>query len=442
MDSRTRIIIGGVIGALLLVGLLAYLLVRNLQFGNTNQEVTLQMWGVFDESQYFESAIADYQKDHPNIHVIYRAFNFNEYESQLLNSFAAGTGPDIFFMHNTWLPKEKDKIAPMPTTIPGQKETQIQFKEYQTQFVDVATSDLTLNGQIYAMPLYIDTLALYYNKDLLNSAGITAPPRTYEELNADVQALTTLDSAGNILHSGIALGTAQNINRSTDVLGMLMLQSGVKMTNSDNTEAIFSRNVDGKNVSEVALQYYTDFANPAKQVYTWNSQQHYSIDAFVNGETAMMFNYSHQVPTIRAKSARFNFGIAPVPQISGSATAVTYANYWAPTVSKQSKSVVEAWRFLTYLSSARGATFYLNASKRPAARRDLVELEKNDLDLGVFALQSLTARSWYEVDNVAIENILANMINAVNVGQSTVREALKSAEDQINILMVKARSSF
>src|SRR3989344_5031497 len=121
------------------------------------------------------------------------------------------------------------------------------------------------------------------------------------------------------------MGTSENINRSTDVLMALMLQSGARMTDINNTSATFARSVNNTPVGEVALRYYTDFANPNVRTYTWNNAQPYSIDAFVNGQVAMMFNYSHQANVLNQKATRLNYTVAPMPQIS--ATDIkNYAN--------------------------------------------------------------------------------------------------------------------
>ncbi len=423
------------------VGLLMFLVLGSLDTG-TSQSATLQFWGTFDEETFYRDAITEFNKTNRGIRVIYRKFNPEDYEKQLIDSFAAGTGPDIWLMHNGWLPKHGDKIQPLPQQkLEGEDGPLFTLKEFQDQFVDVAVKDLVLGGQIYALPIYVDSLALYYNKDLFNTAGIASPPRTWEEFNDAVKQLTFFDSRGNIARAGAAIGTAANINRSTDILTLLMLQSGAKMTDADNGGATFSRSVETENVGENALQYYTDFANPSKQIYTWNDRQHYSIDAFTNGEAAMMFNYSHHVKTVKDKSARFNFGTALIPQISGAPVAVNYANYWAPTVSKQSKYPVLAWKFLISLSSVRGDALYVNASGRPSARRDLIEQQKTDPDLGVFATQALSARSWYQADNSAIETIFGEMIDDVNFGRASVREALQAAENRVSVLMARARRS-
>ena len=435
--SKTKLFIIAGVGAIVVLGLLLYLVLGNVELRGGGKSATLQFWGVFDSRNAFDTAISEYRKINKNVRIVYRELNFEEYEKILIDSFAAGTGPDIWMMHNTWLPKHGDKIAVLPQS---GGEPILTFKDFQQQFVDVAVNDLTVNNQIAALPIYIDTLALYYNKDLINAGGIASPPSTWDDFNDIVEKLTVTDGRGNIMKSGAAIGTALNINRSTDIFNLMMLQSGVKMTNDTNTSATFAESVDGERVGETALQYYTDFSNSAKkQVYTWNISQHYSIDAFINGDTAMMFNYSHHIPTIRDKAVRFNFGVAPVPQIAGAPIKVSYANYWAPTVAKASTNAVEAWKFVAFLASKEGNASYLNETGRPPARRDLIEQKKNIPDIGVFAEQSLSARSWYQVDSLAIENIFADTINDVNLGRASVRNALESAQNQVNVLMRKDR---
>lgn len=431
IDKKKLLLIGGGIGLGLLLLIILFIVVSHKPPAAT--EAKLTFWGTFDDASLYRDIIDSYEKQHPLVQITYRQIPFEDYERTLVSAFAAGNGPDIWLMHNTWLPKHLDKISPLPQT---GKTPLFTFKQFQEQFVDVAVSDLTRNQQIYALPTYANTLQLYYNKDTFNTAGISAPPKTWEEFVRDVKILTARDDKNNITKSAAAIGTARNINRSTDLLSLLMLQSGVRMTSADNTQATFSRSVEGLNVGELALQFYTDFANQAKpDRYTWNDLQNYSIDAFSTGKTPMMFNYSHHIQTLRAKAPRLNFGVAPIPQPEKASVAVNFANYWAPTVSKQSKNPEAAWQFLVYLTAGDGAKAYLAAADRPAARRDLIETQRTDADLGTFAVGALTAHSWYQQDNVAIEEIFAKMIDDVNYNRASVKDALRNAESQVNVIM-------
>jgi len=282
--------------------------------------------------------------------------------------------------------------------------------------------------------LYVDTLALYYNRDRFATAGIALPPETWTAFNEVVPQLVQRDENQNIVQAAIPLGTGRNVNRSTDILMMLMLQNGTQMVNDQGGAATFARSVNGEPVGENALTYYTDFANPTKRVYTWNDAQHYSVDAFADGTAAMMINYSHQIPLIRSINPRLNFAVAPVPQ-HNQTDARTYASYWAPAVSRGSESATEAWRFVRYLASSRGAIPYLEASQRPAARRDLINEQQHDPDVGVFARQALTAQSWFQPDNGAIETIFADMIDNVILGKQTIRGALEEAQSMVSVLL-------
>lgn len=414
------------------------LVLKSVGHVGTGQKATLQFWGVFDDSGAFNKVIRDFESQHPNIKIIYKSFSYQDYERTLIDAMAAGTGPDIWMVQNTWLTKHGDKLKALPAKIPGQSQPLLTLQDFKNQFVDVAYNDFVYNNNIYALPLYVDTLALYYNKDILNSAGITRPPQDWNEFNDDVQTITRLNGSGDIIQSAAAIGTARNINRSTDILTALMLQSGVQMTNSDNTQATFSGHVNNTAVGETALKYYTDFANPSTRNYTWNDSRHYSVDAFTQGATAMMFNYSHEDGILKAKASRLNFAIAPMPQIS-STDVKNYANYWGVGATANSKYPNESWQFIVYLTSKQGASDYLNATLRPSARRDLIELQKSDPDLGVFATQALSARSWYEVDDVAIEGIFADMIDDVNFHRSSVKDSLDNAESRVNVLMQKKR---
>jgi ABC-type glycerol-3-phosphate transport system substrate-binding protein len=433
MSTTTQRIIFLAVMVFVIIGIFI-VVVFGLKEPKPKEKIDLEFWSVYDDKDYFSELIKDYERLYPNVSVKYVKKNFEDYEKDLIDAFAAGRGPDIWSIHNTWLPKHMDKISPLP-------QNYMTIKEFKDSFVDVAFYDLVLNERIYGLPLYVDNLALYWNKDLFQTNGISDPPSDWDNFVENTKILTKKDNFGNITRAGVSLGTAYNINRSTDIVALLMLQTGTQMNDPDSKKALFNKfvSLDGKPffAGEEALRFYTDFANPQKEVYTWNPELDYSIDAFYQGESAMMINYSHHIDTIKNKSSYLNFGVAPIPQIKDNKIDVTYANYWVPTVSAGSNHPDWAWHFLQTITLKDSALKYLEKSNKPTARRDLVNSQKDDVYLGVFAKQALTARSWYQIDNVAVENIFADMIESVVLGQATIKQAIDKAVNQINVLYRK-----
>ncbi len=404
--------------------------------------VTLVVWNLWDDSSTWKEMNDSYKaltaadKTLAKIKIEYymKSLTGNEnYEEEINNAIAEGKGPDIITVHNDWIPRYKDKIYPLDS---GAKTAQA----FERKFVDVVSNDFLIDTKIYGVPLSVDTLALYYNKDIFKAAGIYDPPKTWDEFKDIAERLTKRDEKGGITFSGAAIGTEKNINRASDIVALLMLQKGSTITDKTTGSAVFAELIDKKDNSEIlsvgadALRFYTDFANSGKKSYTWNPVMEYSIDAFYQGRVAMMINYSYNISVIRSKAPKLNFAVAPMPQIAGVTIPVNYANYWAMTVSAKSEHPKEAWDFLTYISNPEVVKSYLTKAGRPVAQKDMVDWQENgnDLNLGVFARQALTAHSWYQVDPVENESILLEAIKNVNLGRSTPEQASEFAAAQIN----------
>lgn len=397
------------------------------------EPVEIVIWSLWDEQEIFNPVLGEYSKLHPNVKFDYKKFTFEEYEQAVVDALASGKGPDIWLIHHTWLPKHIEKLSPMTEGI-------MSAFEYSDTFVDVAYDDFVVDNQIYGIPLSVDTLALYYNKDLFNTAALTGPPSTWQEFKDDVRALANIDEFGDIQQAGAALGTSRNVNRAVDILYLLMIQNGTEMTDDNHTQALFNQSAttsDGEQYvpGQDALVFYTDFANPKKTIYTWNPTLSYSTDAFIEEKTAMMFSYSYQDEIIKGKAPRMNYGIAPAPQIQGSSKRYDFANYWGFVVSNSSDNKEIAWDALTFLGKQENVKAYVETTKRPASRRDVLNEQLQDPDLKVFAEQALSAQSWHQVNPGQIEAIFSDMIEKVALGELEAEKALGDTTDRVNVLM-------
>ncbi len=397
----------------------------------TDGYVTLKFWKPFTDSEEMQNFIGEYQAAHPRVRIEYTKKNIENYEEDLIDALASGNGPDIFSINNAWLPKYQDKITPAPQKV-------FSFNDYKNTFLDVITEDFTKDNQVYGTALSVDTLALYYNKDLLGSAGFASPPKTWEELGRQVRNITKQNDRGYFTVSGVAMGTSGNVNRSQDILYLLMLQSGVQAWSTDKTRPTFAQPVtkNGKQIfpGALGLSYYTSFANPNSANYTWNTQSDYSIDAFANGRAAFLYGYSFTRDTIIDKAPNLNFDVAPVPQVNLDDPRVNFSNYFGEVVSKQSKNSEIAWDFLKFITTKEKLSKYYTVYKYPSSRKDLVETQTQDPKLSVFAYSGLTAKQFYRPDQARVDTIMLKAIDNVVLTGMRVDQAISQAEQQVSTI--------
>ncbi len=422
--------------------------------------IVLTYWRVFDGPDNFTDIFNDYHRLHPNVSIKYRKLRYDEYEQALLEAWAEDRGPDIFTIHNSWVGKYKTKILPLPDNLnlpyvleadkkgnvikAGYRDIKtITPMEIKNKFVGVVYDDVVRKNEIYGLPLSVDTLALFYNRRLLDNAQISRAPQTWLEVKQAVKKLTLQNENGDIIQAGIALGTANNINRATDILSLLMMQNGAQMTTADGQRATFnlvSSYSDDKSYRPgvEALRFYTDFASPAKEIYTWNKDMPSATQAFIEGRLAMMLGYAYELPLIKTQGANLNLGTAEIPHINSNGTdalgnKINMASYWIETVAKKSKHKNYAWDFVQFMTSKDEAIKYLTHSHKPTALRSLIDQQLNNYDIRPFVNQVLTAKDWYHGrDAGAMEDIFRKMIVAVVEGKNTAQEVVDFAVSQIN----------
>ena len=423
--------------------------------------ITLNYWRVFDGQDDFKEIIEAYKKTHPYITINYRLLRYDEYESEILNALAEDRGPDIFSVHNTWMKKYQNKLAPLPPTttmvypkIVGsiKKElvnelittNSLTLKAIQDDFASVVYHDVVLDGKIYGLPLSVDTLAMYYNRDLLNNAGIIELPKYWDnDFLITINKLTKLDSRQGIVQSGVALGGAYNINRSTDILALLMIQGGATMQNDNGTitfhQPIANNQSKNSNPGLNALRFYSEFANPIKESYAWHEELNNSLDFFVSGNLAIMFSYSYDLETIKTRAPKLNFSVAKMPQISSDKSAnINFANYWVEVVSNKSKNQNEAWHFIQFITKAEQAKMYLEKTNKPAALKALINNQNSSEEINIFSSQILTAKNWYKGLNpqaaeMAMKEMILGVINnptgkiedILNTGAARVQQTVR-----------------
>lgn len=439
-------------------------------FNNTQtvkEKVTLTMWGVYDDASVYQPIIDTYEQLNTNITINYVKKDYATYEQETMNALAAGKGPDIWMIRNDWVAAQYDKLQPMTSGLfkKSESDTRTDIQIYEDTFPEIAAEDNIINNKIYGVPLSIDTLVVYYNKNHysakqgeLYSSNNTADgqlflttPNNWEDFLKVSKMLTVKDASGNITRAGAALGTANNVNESYDILAALMLQNKTEMTSADDLTATFNLPISkdtGQNTypGTEALNFYTSFADSTKENYMWNTSMPNSVEAFEQGKVSMIIDYGFLRNRLAQEAPNLNYAIGPLPQVPGDTTSTDYASYWVQTVTNNCKYPGAAWKFIKYLSD--NAETYDSATNRPSAKKVsnlLLPETKQRAALGgnPLSYQPMTAAYWYKgIYPNQVNSAFYTMIEDVIVNKQPLQISIdKAASTVTNLYKLSAESN-
>ena len=375
--------------------------------------VSLEYWTVADDVDELKNIIATYQASRSYITVTVRQYTESEIYTRFIEALAEDKGPDIISVHNRMLPAYKSKLATMPASVNDTtmqivkkqlgSETLVNMStiampsvvQLENEYVQTVKKDVVMDNKIYGLPLSLDTMALYYNKDLLDRAGVATPPATWNDFQAAVKKITKLDKDEKIVQSGGAIGTSNNVEGFDDLLYIIFEQSGIKFSDSNNYAVFSPTAINSANDPVVKIMdFYTDFADSTRDTYTWDKSMANSLTAFTTGKTAFFFGYSYHYKKIKTQAPQLNLAVVPMLQLN-SDKPVNVANYWVQSVSKKSTNQNEAWGLINYLTHSKATKTYLDSTKRPTAMRAYITEQKTDTILKPFVDQILVANNWY-----------------------------------------------
>jgi len=440
-----------IFGGLIVLVLFALLILSGLLPGLKEKETfraNLEMWGFENEAFWKEFISAKRGPAVEGITVKYREIPEEEYELALINALAEGTGPDIFMLRDSQIFKHQNKIEPLKKTAGTGDASAMSAENFKNIFVDTVHAGLLGdNEEVLGLPFFLDTLALFYNKDTFNSANIPNPPQTWSEFVNVAQNLSKISSVGDIIESGAAFGETLNIEHFVDIVSALILQSGGEIIDYEKPESVIYRGIPEKQEdgtiktvipAEKALTLYTSFANPQKQNYSWNKSKLDSLSAFAAGDTAMFIGFAKDIPLIKAKNPHLNFGVSSFPQPEGAKIKINYGRFDFLAVSRLSQKKDAAQAYIFYITSKEPNADYLLKNGLPPARRDLINPDsKTPADLRVFYGQSLSAKSWLKPGEDQVNLIFKDMVEFLAAKRYSPSIILTQANDRLNQLLKK-----
>ena len=427
MTKAQLILYGGIAAITLLAILVLTGVVPGLRESQP-PKFSLTIWGADDPEDLWRNLGQSYQKANDSASIKYVAKDPKTYETELVNALAAGKGPDIFMLPDVKISDHRDKIRPLGEGVLG-----YQKRTLRAVFPDALLDGITgTKDELLGTPLAFDTLGLFYNRDYFNAANIPLPPATWDDLVTSARALTRYTETGSIRRSGVALGTAANVEHAEDILLALMYQSGGTIVSRDGRIA----DIDNP-ATFSALDFYSAFADSKKRAYSWNAFLAPSLDAFATGETAMAFGYAADAKRIFAKNPQLNFDVAPLPRTAPESPSLSIGRFSIATVSRLSPEWQNAWTFLLWLQGKSVERQYIEALGLPPARRDLVNTKPPREYLSPFYGQVLSARTFPLRLGASLPGIIRDMIDEMAERRFSQGQILTRANQRINELLAK-----
>lgn len=435
--SNFQLIFTGVFVLLILAGVTIFALFGGI--GGRNAVGKVVMWGTVDQISV-DKVLQELRQTNKDTlgDLTYIQKDPNTYSAELVNAMASGTGPDLFFI-------DQDQVAPFVDKIQKIPYSTVSQKTFVNAYIDEGQLFLTTQGAL-ALPLLVDPLVLYWNRDMLASAGIAQPPRFWSELITMAPKLTKLDSALNIQKSAIALGDWQNISHAKAILTTLFLQAGdqiVARTANGTQTVVFGstpQNVS-ENPATSALRFYTEFANPSKNTYSWNRSLPTSRDAFTAGDVALYVGFASEYAALAERNPNLRFAVAPLPQIQGNSTTLTFGQMTGVAVSRTAPNPTGAVAAAQVLADAPGVLAFAKATNLPPVRRDVTLDTSADAASAIFAQSALIARAWLDVDKQKTDALFGGMVESVISGKSELSGAVAEVALSLGALLRDQQSA-
>lgn len=269
---------------------------------------------------------------------------------------------DVFFMDVVWPPE----FAAAGWAEPLDSYFTVQE---QQAFLDGPILANKFEGEIYGVPLFIDSGVLYYRTDLLAKYDIF-PPETWEDL---VNAATTIVEKEKEIGNELVGYSGQFKQYEGLVCDMLevILSNGGDILDSSQKSSMLS---DPKSIEPVRFvrDHIIGVVAP-RGVLTYQEPE--SLDLFVQGKAVFHRNwpYAWEVSNDPEKSRiAGKVGITRLPHFPGGRSFSTLGG-WQLGISRTSTNKDTAWKFVKFITSSRVQKIFATQAGKAPTRLNLYD---------------------------------------------------------------------
>lgn len=370
---------------------------------------------------YFDEAKKAFEAANPGITIKFEVVPWDNLLQKLTTDIGAGTNADLSIIGTRWLIDfvKEDAVEPLDAFI---------TPDFKGRFIETFLSPSIMEGKTYGLPIAASARAMYYNKEILEKAGVANPPATWAELKdaaAKIKALGT-DAAGFGL---------QGKEIETDVyFYYAMWSQGAEILNADGTSGLGS-----PGALEAAKLYKSLIDEGLTQKGVTSNSREDVQNLFKQGKVGMMITAPFLSNQIKEEAPNLKYGVAAIPAGPTGARG-TYGVTDSIIMFKNSKNKEEAWKFLDFLfTTEQRAKFTQGEGFLPVNKEEAkMDYYVNNADLAAFTALLPDARfapvipGWEE-----IAKITSDAMQKIYLGEGEPEATLKAAAAKANAVLGK-----
>jgi ABC-type glycerol-3-phosphate transport system substrate-binding protein len=320
-----------------------------------------------------------------------------EIESQLLQAIAEGNSPDIVYISNNYLEKNK-KI----------------FKEYDGKKLKLDNYPESLvkifNNKFLAYPFAFDVLINFVNKDYLANAGLYESIYYWEDLDNYFSSLRVFDQNGLIKVSPISLGLSNNVENYTEIF--LTINKNLNQENYKKANSIIK-----------TLDFITKYSDKSSSYYGWDTYFPNSIEAFAQEKLVFLPAFYSQKKEILEANPRINFTVSPFFQFKNVPKKYNYLKSYYLAVLKNKNSKI-SWLVIEELD--RLYPKFVESFEILPSRKDL--FENVDKEKEIIIKQMLSGDYFEDVNYDFVKDVLKDYLNRWLIDRKNIEEKLKISD--------------
>ncbi|MEG3634745.1 extracellular solute-binding protein [Micromonospora palythoicola] len=365
----------------------------------------LTWWDTSDpknEGPAFQELIAKFNQTYPNVKINYQSVPFGEAQNKFKTAAQANSGaPDILRAEVAWVP-EFASLGYL-YALDGSE-----LLADESDFLETPLASNKFDGKTYGVPQVTDSLALMYNKELLNEAGISAPPKTWAELKTAAQTVQEKTDAEGVY-----------INPAGYFLLPFMYGEGGDLVDTASKKIVIDseQNAAGLAIAKDLIDSGAAVKPSANDAYGT------MMTLFKEKKVAMIINGPWEVNNVQQApgfGGLENLGIAPVPGGSAKAGGPVGGHNYVIWSGMPQEKVDAAVAFVKFMSSAESQAFLSEKLGLLPTRTSAYELDavKNNPIVAAFqpVVEAGVGRPWIPeagqffgpLDQMATEVLIQN----------------------------------